>query len=137
MSAVKALIAAGADVNATYRFKNACYGYGEYASAGPSDTALMLATRHSKIDIVRALISAGVNVNAANEYGETALLFAIKDALGNPWRSAEEVKTLLAKALINAGANVDVADKYGNTPLKLAKERGYTEIVDAIHERLK
>ena len=32
-------------------------------------------------------------------------------------------------ALVKAGANVNLADRTGATPLRLAKERGYAEMV--------
>ena len=33
------------------------------------------------------------------------------------------------KALVDAGANLKLADRSGDTPLKLAKNRGYAEMV--------
>ncbi len=75
-------------------------------------------TRHdtSKEDL-EALIAAGANVNAANQYGTTALMSTGGD-------------TEITKTLIAAGANVNAANQYGTTALMLA--RGRTAVVKTL-----
>ncbi len=99
---IKALIAAGADVNA----KN-----------GRSMTALMWAAYNNKddVDCCRALIAVHAEVNAQDNSGRTALMIAA--GRGN----AECVKALIA-----AGADVNAKTSYNYTALKCAlnsKER--------------
>ncbi len=79
--AVKALIAAGANVNARHK-------------AGV--TVLIEAAARGYADIVRALIDAGANVNDRNVYGFTALI-----------RATEKGSTEIVRALIDAGAARD------------------------------
>ncbi len=66
--------------------------------------------------IVPFLIEAGCKVNAADNYGETALLAAVV-------ANREE----LVKLLIAKGADVDAADNLGDTPLHAAAEYGSYE----------
>src|SRR6476646_2256525 len=70
-------------------------------------TPLMYAAASGSIDSVRALLAAGADVNAANDFGATALMWGITDA--------EKVRALLA-----AGADIRAKSKMGRTPLYLA-----------------
>lgn len=95
----RALVAAGADPKAKI-------GSGQWSGA----TALIAALRSSGpcqgLDlkpIVEALIAAGVDVNAANDAGETAL-YGVQDPD-------------LQEQLLAAGARADVRDKKGNSPV--------------------
>ena len=128
----KALIAAGANVNATNKdgdtalmdgalFRNPeivkvliAAGADVNAKDGRDKTVLM----HSKDNkITEMLIAAGADVNAKDKYGYTALMYAV--ANGYP----EIVKALLA-----AGADVNAKDRYGKTALTRAKEGNNQEI---------
>lgn len=97
---VKALIAAGADVNAGH---------------GSSGTPLHYAWRQGKTEAIKALIDAGADINARDESGQTPLYIAVGH------QSFEAVKTLIA-----AGANVNAKDKYGYTPLDTGLRQGIT-----------
>lgn len=77
---------------------------GERAPDGT--TALHWAIYHDDVELVDALIAAGVDVDAANDYGVTPLLEAAK--IGN----ADVVGRLL-----DAGAEVDLPGGDGETPL--------------------
>jgi ankyrin repeat protein len=75
------------------------------------DTALIIACRRTNnANIVRALLSAGANVNASNCYGYTALTCT--------WKSLDIVRELLA-----AGANVNVMSRFGHTALSGAVDK--------------
>ena len=76
LARLQALIAAGADVNATNDKRW---------------TALMVASHKGYRDVVQALIAAGANVTAKDTRGKTALVWASKD-------SRERVARLLRQA---------------------------------------
>lgn len=131
---VTALIAAGANINATYRSENALYASPhEWAGNKKGDTALMLAAKFGRTDIVKILIAAGANVNAVNGQGETALMKTV-EFLKRPEQFSN---TLTVKILLEAGANISATNEYGQTALELATEKGRDSIVDAINEHLK
>jgi len=67
----------------------------------------MYAAAHGSPEAVRILIAAGADVNAANAFGATALMWGITDP--------EKVRLLVA-----AGADVKARSKMGRTPLWLA-----------------
>lgn len=69
-------------------------------------TALEHAVRNANREMVQLLLSAGANVNAQNEQGESVLMILDEDATSD-----------LIWDLLNAGANVKLKDKTGNTAL--------------------
>ena len=89
-------------------------------------TLLMLAAGTGNLLLVQALLAAGANVNAADEYGWTALACAVYNA--ELKRGFPDV----VKALIDAGADLEAAIGYGVRPLMLAAGYGETEVVDAL-----
>jgi len=76
------------------------------------------AADNGDVEKVRALLDAGANVNARNNYGETALM-----------RTALNGHAEVAALLIDAGADVDAKDDYGGTALMWAAWRGNAEEV--------
>ena len=70
-------------------------------------TTLMLAAFYADADCMRLCIKHGVNVAAKNEFGTTALHYAVADP--------DKVS-----ALLNSGADVNATTQLGNTPLILA-----------------
>jgi ankyrin repeat protein len=140
-AAVEALIKAGADVNA---FDNARYDALTIAAVAndlamvklllasranakaitsPYDGTALIASAHlGHVDVVKALIAAKAPLDHINNLGWTALIEAI--VLGDGGKRHTEV----VKALIAAGANLNIPDKSGTRPLKLARDRGHTEI---------
>lgn len=79
---------------------------------------LIKAARNGDEKIVKTLLENGANVNHANQFGYTALMWAANNG------HLEIVKTLLAN-----GANIKAVNKYGETALTLAKSNGHLEIV--------
>jgi ankyrin repeat protein len=69
---------------------------------------------------VRLALESGVDVNAVNEHGQTALHGAV-------YRAANTI----IEALIEAGARTDLADERGRTPLALA-EQGFNQVASVI-----
>ena len=85
------------------------------------NTALIIASQRGYLDIVKALIAAGADVNAASKDGNTALTVASSNG------HLEVVKALIAKR-----ADVNAADKDGNTALILASHAGHHDIMKAL-----
>ena len=81
---------------------------------------LLEASEEGDINKVKQLIESGANVNHANNYGSTPLIWA---------RNLEMVKYL-----IENGANVNHANNFGSTPLRLASENGHFDIVKYLTE---
>lgn len=100
---VRALLAAGADVNAT----NVRGG-----------TALMYAATQGETEIVAALLSRGAAVNARAENDWTAVTLA-----------AATGQAAVVRQLLDAGADANIADIYGWTPLMRAVDSDRSEVV--------
>ncbi|MEK6545951.1 MAG: ankyrin repeat domain-containing protein, partial [Nitrospinota bacterium] len=81
------------------------------------------AVKERNINEVKSLLSKGVDPNYVNEYGESALLFAIMAG------DAEVVRKLLS-----AGADPDSKDTHGTPVLTLASDEGYLDIVKVLLE---
>jgi hypothetical protein len=84
------------------------------------DTALHLAAAGYRVAIVRSLLAAGANVNAAeNHRRSTPLHYAADGFIAGPaWDPENQVKTI--KCLLNRGADINFPDKNGATPLHRA-----------------
>ena len=91
-------------------------------------TALIAAAHLGHVEVVRMLIAAKAPLDHVNNLQWTALIESI--VLGDGGRSHTET----LRALVEAGADVNIADGSGSTPLRLARSRGYREMV-AILER--
>ncbi|HKE83862.1 MAG TPA: ankyrin repeat domain-containing protein [Vicinamibacterales bacterium] len=91
------------------------------ALAAAGDLRLIEAVRARNVERVRALVKEGVDVNARQADGATALLWAAH--LDDPG---------LVSVLIAAGAKADAADDTGVTPLYLACLSRQAAIVDSL-----
>ncbi|TFK15510.1 transient receptor potential cation channel subfamily M member 3 [Platysternon megacephalum] len=81
-------------------------------------TALMLAVSHGRIDMVKALLACGADVNIQDDEGSTALMCASEHG------HVEIVKLLLAQL----GCNGTLQDNDGSTALSIALEAGHKDI---------
>ncbi len=111
---VRIMVAAGADLTRRTRF---------------GGNGLTPASEKGHVDIVRELLTTtDINVNLTNFLGWTALIEAIILRDGGP------VQQEIVRLLLEHGANPGLTDKWGVTPIELAREKGYTEIVDLLVE---
>jgi len=105
---VATLLAAGIDPNTRYK---------------ANTTALMEACVFERGDIVTVLLDAGADVNLKDDFGRTALIFAIQNGS----------QTSIVKALLDKGANPNATLNDGRTPLMFAIDA--PEIVKALVEK--
>lgn len=85
------------------------------------------ASRTGKVEKIRELIAAGINVNVQDEKGYTPLTLAISSE-----RIRYEDMHEIVRILLNAGANPNLPDNSGYTPLNEAVYRRLHTIVDLI-----
>lgn len=101
----------------------------EYVAAGvdlneqrEGMTALIAAAYHGRAQVMRVLLDARAQVNAANSEGSTALMIA-----------AQVARRDVLQVLLDApGVEIDCADRYGNTPLSRAVQGGSGAVVSAL-----
>lgn len=110
---VKALIAAGADVNATDEL-----GW----------TPLMKACFNDEMDcgfpeVAQALIDAGADIEAQIVYGTRPLMLA-----------AGRGEARVVDVLLKAGVDVLAKNEGGRTALMMVKEKFYVEVINQLHE---
>ena len=86
-------------------------------------TALIAAAHLGHAEIVRTLIAAHAPLDHVNNLQWTALIESI--VLGDGGNNHTET----LRALVEAGANVNIPDGSEATPLKLARSRGYHDMV--------
>ena len=93
----------------------------EAAASGVDGPSIVEAARAQDVDTVRALVAEGVDVDAAQPDGATALHWAA-------YRNDPEVAALL----LDAGADVDAANELGATPVWLAADNGSAAMVERL-----
>ena len=87
-------------------------------------TALMASSENGEIDVVKYLIEQGADINATDDWDSSVLMWAVNGG------DLETVEYLISK-----GANIDTETFDGalvGTPLDIAKEEGYTDIVNLL-----
>jgi ankyrin repeat protein len=90
----------------------------------PESDALLRAARDGKVDTVKELLTTpGIDVNAKDERGDTALIEAARFGHDH-----------IAQVLLAAGANLKVRDKDGKTPLMIAIAGGHDEVVAVLKQ---
>lgn len=114
--------------------------------------ALHIAAIHAEAEICNLLIAAGADIEARDNFGETALGWAalrkpraqivklllqagadpdgkFKGGVTPLMRAAEEGSCVAAEALAQAGANLNVQNDAGSTALHIAAEKGDSGMV--------
>ena len=92
----------------------------EAASVPPMGSeALFTAIENDDVEMVRLLVEAGADVNAAEGFGGNTPLH----------EAVEKGDAEIVKILVAAGADVEAEGFMGRTPLSLAAEEGATEIM--------
>ena len=98
---------------------------GQPAFAQDQGEELLAAARKGDLAAVKAQLDKGVNVNAKNRYGATALAYA-----------CDRGNVDIVKLLIERGADVNVKDSfYGATPISWASGNGHTEVVKLLLDK--
>lgn len=115
---VQALLAAGADVNATF---GGC-------------SPIYMAVSNGHLNVVRELISAGADVNVQTEQGVTPLNEVCRDNFQNDPIIKKSVIIEIIKLLLNAGADINKADNKGRTPIINAARSPFYERVKLLLE---
>ncbi len=110
VAAIQGALADGADINAF-----------DYAEGRSGRTALSYAAAGNHPDAIRALVSAGAQVNLANNTGFTAL-----------HRAAEAGSTEAAQALLELGADKTLRHGGGFTASQVAMENGHTALAELL-----
>jgi ankyrin repeat protein len=145
--AMRALVAAGADPNAlendrydivtiaavandlpTLKLSLALGASARNTTSRYDGTALIAAAHLGHADVVRTLIAAGAPLDHVNNLGWTAVIEAIVLGDGGP----RHTETL--KALLEAKANPNLPDRSGQSPLRLARSRGFANMVKLLQE---
>jgi ankyrin repeat protein len=85
------------------------------------DAAWERAVTHGDVEGVRELLAAGVDVDARNRYGQTALMLG-----------AQRGHLEIVEALVEAGADLNVTAKYNLTALMLAIVAGHVAVARLI-----
>ena len=110
---VKALLAGGADPTVTLPNKTtplmfaAGLGWRDGSPAAPSYDQ---GPPEEAVETIKALIAAGIDINASNDNGDTALHASVSG------RGSE----VIVRALLALGANTTAKNKRGQTPLEVA-----------------
>ncbi|MEZ0223932.1 MAG: ankyrin repeat domain-containing protein [Alphaproteobacteria bacterium] len=120
------------------------------------EPALVLATRHNLVPVIKALLEKGAEVNAPCDRGQTALLVTSykgypeaaalllahgadpnipQDNLYPLFLAASYGYTDIVKGLLDHGAHVNVTDSDGQTSLARAAFSGYDDIVKALLDK--
>ena len=120
---VKSALADGADINSSNAFGIERFGPNQGDVVWASDTALITAIRHGRVEVVKFLISAGANFDLRNARGESPLMVAAE--IGN-----REIVNLL----LTAHALVNTVTDYSMTALSFAINKNHQEIVDMLLE---
>lgn len=111
--AAEALLAAGADINKPVGPDQLTPLMVAASQVGPGEGAVFLPGSVRPIDIARALIKAGADVNAQSKEGVTALMIAAA-------RNSAPMIGLLGQA----GAKLDVRSAEGKTGAEIASQNG-------------
>ena len=101
-------------------------------------TPLICACRASQMSVPMYLLCevSDLDVNIADNYGNTALHYAIWCSLGSftqlHWASEKGDVTDVLRLVYVSGHKINIQDNYGNTPLHIACKSGHGDIVETL-----
>ncbi|CAN5755027.1 hypothetical protein BH23PLA1_BH23PLA1_22020 [soil metagenome] len=88
---------------------------------------LHLACEHQDLEMIRALVEAGADLNLRDAFGHTPLHIAVDndtDAVAQAGGDAEDIRYETTILLLQLGADRDIRDNAGRTPRDLAALAG-------------
>jgi ankyrin repeat protein len=96
------------------------------------------ATRNGDLEQLKSLLDSGVNIDSQNEYGDTALHYAVynyclyynnDDTFCNTYMD-------IVNLLLDRGANPNIVDNYGYVPIRWAgKLKFLTHMIDYLKSK--
>lgn len=89
-------------------------------------TALIPACEKGYSNVVKYLISKGININHVNNLGLTCLLEVV--TFGDDSSKYQEI----VKALLKNNADIEIKDQNGKTALQISHERGFNNIANIL-----
>jgi ankyrin repeat protein len=92
---------------------------------GNGITMLGRTVLNNEVEMARALIARGANVNVVDKLGMTPLLWAANVDFGD---------TAMIELLLKSGAKTDARNKDGLTPLELARKYGHATLVPVLEK---
>jgi ankyrin repeat protein len=92
---------------------------------GNGITMLGRTVLNNEVEMARALIARGANVNVMDKLGMTPLLWAANVDFGD---------TAMIELLLKSGAKTDARNKDGLTPLELARKHSHTTLVPVLEK---
>ncbi len=145
---VRKLIAAGADVNLQNEYgETALTHLQRLAPVGSEETltvlreagaevspeyAFILAAKRGETDRVKASIESGIDVNATDQHGRTALMRAAERPRSGPVQDRDQHCLEVARDLLQAGADVDAVDLDGRNALSFATQTKFSKMIEAL-----
>ena len=88
-----------------------------------SEDSFVKCAGNGDLENVKLFLAEGMEINAKNNYGETALM-----------AGAVSSKTYIVRVMLEKGADIKSRNKFGNTPLSYATEAGNAEIIKILKE---
>jgi ankyrin repeat protein len=113
---MRVLMAFGADPKFTMPNKTTALMYAAgfgWRNGSPAAPSYDQGSEEEAVAAIRLLLEAGLDINATNDGGETALHLAVSG------RGSEAI----VKALVESGANLEAQNKRGQTPVAIATSR--------------
>lgn len=101
---------------------------------GDGETALIIASRFSNVQYVKALVEFGADLNVKDNLGRTALMKAatFRNSTESGIRRIIEKKLKIVRLLVEAGADLSLKDSEGKTVFDLATEFGCDQLVSGL-----